>query len=205
MLRNVALFFLGSFLYDVKYSLHLQVNLEFSSGYVGLYIGIGKLLLITIERFFCQIFLFLHALFMPPNFKHSYILGVGLFFLLMESWVVSLQLISFCLSRIGLIVQDHSDPMFSSYAYKSHYLLNESNRAELMKLPMIPSSSASKKKCEKGKNQNSFSLLFLHFLFFFSKWRGGMYACQAPSVAFSRFCLGGCDYLHTAAKLSKRA
>ncbi|KAL1773017.1 histone-lysine N-methyltransferase NSD3 isoform X3 [Sigmodon hispidus] len=49
----------------------------------------------------------------------------------------------------GLIVQDHSDPMFSSYAYKSHYLLNESNRAELMKLPMIPSSSASKKKCEK--------------------------------------------------------
>ncbi|XP_010944546.1 histone-lysine N-methyltransferase NSD3 isoform X1 [Camelus dromedarius] len=50
----------------------------------------------------------------------------------------------------GLIVQDHSDPMFSSYAYKSHYLLNESNRAELMKLPMIPSSSASKKKCEKG-------------------------------------------------------
>ncbi|XP_045444827.1 histone-lysine N-methyltransferase NSD3 isoform X4 [Pipistrellus kuhlii] len=49
----------------------------------------------------------------------------------------------------GLIVQDHSDPMFSSYAYKSHYLLNESNRAELMKLPMIPSSSASKKKYEK--------------------------------------------------------
>ncbi|EPY82275.1 histone-lysine N-methyltransferase NSD3 [Camelus ferus] len=51
----------------------------------------------------------------------------------------------------GLIVQDHSDPMFSSYAYKSHYLLNESNRAELMKLPMIPSSSASKKKCEKAE------------------------------------------------------
>eukprot|EP00072_Mus_musculus_P066404 XP_017168167.1 PREDICTED: histone-lysine N-methyltransferase NSD3 isoform X2 [Mus musculus] len=50
----------------------------------------------------------------------------------------------------GLIVQDHSDPMFSSYAYKSHYLLSESNRAELMKLPMIPSSSASKKRCEKG-------------------------------------------------------
>ncbi|KAG8141296.1 hypothetical protein E2320_006929 [Naja naja] len=51
----------------------------------------------------------------------------------------------------GLIVQDHSDPLFSSYANKSHYLLNESNRAELMKLPMIPpSSSASKKKCEKG-------------------------------------------------------
>ncbi|XP_029459790.1 histone-lysine N-methyltransferase NSD3 isoform X1 [Rhinatrema bivittatum] len=51
----------------------------------------------------------------------------------------------------GLIVQDHSEPLFSSYAFKSHYLLNESNRAELMKLPMIPSSSsASKKKCEKG-------------------------------------------------------
>ncbi|KAM3830927.1 histone-lysine N-methyltransferase NSD3 isoform 2-T2 [Vipera latastei] len=50
----------------------------------------------------------------------------------------------------GLIVQDHSDPLFSSYANKSHYLLNESNRAELMKLPMIPpSSSASKKKCGK--------------------------------------------------------
>lgn len=88
----------------------------------------------------------------------------------MESWVVSLQLISFCLFRIGLIVQDHSDPLFSSYAYKSHYLLNESNRAELMKLPMIPpSSSASKKKCEKG-NQNSFFLfIFLSlFLLFFS-------------------------------------
>ncbi|OXB75074.1 UNVERIFIED_CONTAM: hypothetical protein H355_015435 [Colinus virginianus] len=50
-----------------------------------------------------------------------------------------------------LVVQDHSDPLFSSYAYKSHYLLNESNRAELMKLPMIPPpSSASKKKCEKA-------------------------------------------------------
>lgn len=84
----------------------------------------------------------------------------------MESWVVSLQLISFCLFRIGLIVQDHSDPLFSSYAYKSHYLLNESNRAELMKLPMIPpSSSASKKKCEKG-NQNSF-FLFFNFLLTF--------------------------------------
>lgn len=84
---------------------------------------------------------------------------MGLFdFSFMESWVVSLQLISFCLFRIGLVVQDHSDPLFSSYAYKSHYLLNESNRAELMKLPMIPPpSSASKKKCEKG-NQNSFFL-----------------------------------------------
>lgn len=86
-------------------------------------------------------------------------------FLLMESWVASLQLISFCLFRIGLIVQDHSDPLFSSYANKSHYLLNESNRAELMKLPMIPpSSSASKKKCEKG-NQNSFFLFLIFFHF----------------------------------------
>ncbi|XP_043940254.1 histone-lysine N-methyltransferase NSD3 [Protopterus annectens] len=51
----------------------------------------------------------------------------------------------------GLIVRDHSDPMISSFACKSHYLLSESNRAELMmKLPMIPSSSASKKKYEKG-------------------------------------------------------
>lgn len=95
----------------------------------------------------------------------------------MESWVVSLQLISFCLFHIGLIVQDHSDPMFSSYAYKSHYLLNESNRAELMKLPMIPSSSASKKKCEKGNNQNSLSLAFIFafpfFFFFFSLNEGG--------------------------------
>ncbi|EMP41722.1 Histone-lysine N-methyltransferase NSD3 [Chelonia mydas] len=55
----------------------------------------------------------------------------------------------------GLVVQDHSDPLFSSYAYKSHYLLNESNRAELMKLPMIPPpSSASKKKCEKATQSN---------------------------------------------------
>lgn len=92
----------------------------------------------------------------------------------MESWVVSLQLISFCLFRIGLIVQDHSDPMFSSYAYKSHYLLNESNRAELMKLPMIPSSSASKKKCEKGNNQNSLSLAFIFaFPIFFFLNEGG--------------------------------
>ena len=49
-------------------------------------------------------------------------------------------------------------------------------------------------------------LLFLHFLFFFLfKWRGKMYACQAPSVAFSKFYLGGCDCLHMAAKLLKRA
>lgn len=77
---------------------------------------------------------------------------IGAIFPLLESWVVSSQLISFCLSHIGLVVQDHSDPMFSSYVYKSHYLLNESNRAELMKSPMIPSSSASKKKCEKGNH-----------------------------------------------------
>lgn len=64
--------------------------------------------------------------------------------------------------------------MFSSYAYKSHYLLNESNRAELMKLPMIPSSSASKKKCEKGNNQNSLYLAFIFaFPIFFSLNGGG--------------------------------
>lgn len=122
----------------------------------------------------CRILLFLQTLSCPPPprppspaVKHSCIVGVGLLFL-MESWVVSLQLISFCLFRIGLIVQDHSDPMFSSYAYKSHYLLNESNRAELMKLPMIPSSSASKKKCEKGNNHNSLSFIFAFPFFFFS-------------------------------------
>lgn len=105
----------------------------------------------------------------------------------MESWVVSLQLISFCLFRIGLVVQDHSDPLFSSYAYKSHYLLNESNRAELMKLPMIPPpSSASKKKCEKG-NQNSFflfNLLSLFLLFLSLEIKQEMSACQAPLIAF---------------------
>lgn len=84
-----------------------------------------------------------------PHFIHSH---PSLISPLMESWVVSSQLISFCLFHIGLIVQDHSDPMFSSYAYKSHYLLNESTRAELMRLPMVPSSSASQKKCEKGNN-----------------------------------------------------
>lgn len=104
----------------------------------------------------------------------------------MESWVVSLQLISFCLFRIGLVVQDHSDPLFSSYAYKSHYLLNESNRAELMKLPMIPPpSSASKKKCEKG-NQNSFFLFNLLSLFSIISLslNREMSACQAPLTAF---------------------
>uniref|UniRef100_A0A8K9XM71 Histone-lysine N-methyltransferase NSD3 n=1 Tax=Oncorhynchus mykiss TaxID=8022 RepID=A0A8K9XM71_ONCMY len=45
----------------------------------------------------------------------------------------------------GLLVQDLTDTILSSYAYKSHYLLTESNRAEL-KLPMIPSSSSATKK-----------------------------------------------------------
>uniref|UniRef100_A0A3P8TJP2 Histone-lysine N-methyltransferase NSD3 n=1 Tax=Amphiprion percula TaxID=161767 RepID=A0A3P8TJP2_AMPPE len=50
----------------------------------------------------------------------------------------------------GLLVQDLNDTILSSYAYKSHYLLTESNRAEL-KLPMIPSpSSATKKNVGKG-------------------------------------------------------
>ncbi|XP_029999106.1 histone-lysine N-methyltransferase NSD3 isoform X4 [Sphaeramia orbicularis] len=50
----------------------------------------------------------------------------------------------------GLLVQDLTDTILSSYAYKSHYLLTESNRAEL-KLPMIPSpSSATKKNIGKG-------------------------------------------------------
>uniref|UniRef100_A0A8C8DRT5 Histone-lysine N-methyltransferase NSD3 n=1 Tax=Oryzias sinensis TaxID=183150 RepID=A0A8C8DRT5_9TELE len=50
----------------------------------------------------------------------------------------------------GLLVQDLTDTILSSYAYKSHYLLTESNRAEL-KLPMIPSpSSATKKNVGKG-------------------------------------------------------
>ncbi|XP_045081670.1 histone-lysine N-methyltransferase NSD3 isoform X2 [Coregonus clupeaformis] len=51
----------------------------------------------------------------------------------------------------GLLVQDLTDTILSSYAYKSHYLLTESNRAEL-KLPMIPSSSsATKKNIGKGE------------------------------------------------------
>ncbi|KAL6113931.1 nsd3 [Pungitius sinensis] len=50
----------------------------------------------------------------------------------------------------GLLVQDLTDTILSSYAHKSHYLLTESNRAEL-KLPMIPSpSSATKKNVGKG-------------------------------------------------------
>uniref|UniRef100_A0A8C9RY16 Histone-lysine N-methyltransferase NSD3 n=1 Tax=Scleropages formosus TaxID=113540 RepID=A0A8C9RY16_SCLFO len=51
----------------------------------------------------------------------------------------------------GLLVQDGTDnPILSSYAYKSHYLLTESNGADLMKVPMIPSSSATKKNVGKG-------------------------------------------------------
>nr|XP_048312392.1 histone-lysine N-methyltransferase NSD3 isoform X2 [Myodes glareolus] len=88
----------------------------------------------------------------------------------------------------GLVVQDHSDPMFSSYAYKSHYLLNESNRAELMKSPMIPSSSASKKKCEKG---------------------GKLLCCESCPAAFHPECLSidlpqgcwSCDYCRAGRKL----
>lgn len=120
----------------------------------------------------------------------------------MESWVVSLQFISFCLFRIGLIVQDHSDPMFSSYAYKSHYLLNESNRAELMKLPMIPSSSASKKKYEKGNNQNSLSCFLFAFPIFFLNEGGKCMPVKHHLLLFYR---GGCNCLHMAANLLKRA
>uniref|UniRef100_A0A4W3IL44 Nuclear receptor binding SET domain protein 3 n=1 Tax=Callorhinchus milii TaxID=7868 RepID=A0A4W3IL44_CALMI len=52
----------------------------------------------------------------------------------------------------GVIEQHQSESLFSSYAYKSHYLLSESNRsAELLKLAMIPPSpSATVKKCGKG-------------------------------------------------------
>lgn len=58
--------------------------------------------------------------------------------------------VSSCVSCVGLLVQDLTDTILSSYAYKSHYLLTESNRAEL-KLPMIPSpSSATKKNVGKG-------------------------------------------------------
>ncbi|KAM8974282.1 histone-lysine N-methyltransferase NSD3 isoform 2-T2 [Pelodytes ibericus] len=49
----------------------------------------------------------------------------------------------------GLIVQDYS--LVSSMSFKSHFLLTDSKRAELMKIPMIPSSSpAFIKKSEKG-------------------------------------------------------
>lgn len=66
-------------------------------------------------------------------------------------WVwLRLTPVSSCVSCVGLLVQDLTDTILSSYAYKSHYLLTESNRAEL-KLPMIPSpSSATKKNVGKG-------------------------------------------------------
>ncbi|XP_063304493.1 histone-lysine N-methyltransferase NSD3 isoform X2 [Pelobates fuscus] len=49
----------------------------------------------------------------------------------------------------GLIVQEYS--LVSSMSFKSHFLLTDSKRAELMKIPMIPSSSpAFIKKSEKG-------------------------------------------------------
>ncbi|KAJ8286320.1 hypothetical protein GJAV_G00037110 [Gymnothorax javanicus] len=51
----------------------------------------------------------------------------------------------------GLLVQDRTDIILRSYAYKSHYLLTDSNGGEMMKMPMIPkSSSAAKKTIEKG-------------------------------------------------------
>ncbi|KAM4676345.1 histone-lysine N-methyltransferase NSD3 [Discoglossus pictus] len=49
----------------------------------------------------------------------------------------------------GLIVQEYT--LVSSMSFKSHFLLTDSKRAELMKIPMIPSSSpAYIKKSEKG-------------------------------------------------------
>ncbi|XP_075063137.1 histone-lysine N-methyltransferase NSD3 isoform X5 [Mixophyes fleayi] len=58
--------------------------------------------------------------------------------------------VSFCfVCARGLIVQDYT--LVSSMSFKSHFLLNDSKRAELMKIPMIPSSSpAFLKKSEKG-------------------------------------------------------
>ncbi|XP_048474648.1 histone-lysine N-methyltransferase NSD3 isoform X6 [Rhincodon typus] len=66
----------------------------------------------------------------------------------------SLQVnVSWCfICARGLIEQDQSETLISSYTYKSHYLLSESNRsAELLKKPMIPPSpSTAVKKCGKG-------------------------------------------------------
>ncbi|XP_040202163.1 histone-lysine N-methyltransferase NSD3 isoform X5 [Rana temporaria] len=61
--------------------------------------------------------------------------------------------VSFCFvcarGKQWLIVQDYT--LVSSMSFKSHFLLNDSKRAELMKIPMIPSSSpAFLKKSEKG-------------------------------------------------------
>lgn len=73
-----------------------------------------------------------------------------LFFLVILRVWLRLTPVSSCVSCVGLLVQDLTDTILSSYAYKSHYLLTESNRAEL-KLPMIPSpSSATKKNVGKG-------------------------------------------------------
>ncbi|XP_078421729.1 histone-lysine N-methyltransferase NSD3 isoform X2 [Cetorhinus maximus] len=66
----------------------------------------------------------------------------------------SLQVnVSWCfICARGVIEQDQSETLISSYTYKSHYLLSESNRsAELLKKPMIPPSpSTTVKKCGKG-------------------------------------------------------
>ncbi len=63
-----------------------------------------------------------------------------------ESWVVSLTHDFSCLSSCRAFSARHTDTILSSYTFKSHYLLTESNRAELMKLPMIPSSSSATKR-----------------------------------------------------------
>ncbi|XP_072913947.1 histone-lysine N-methyltransferase NSD3 isoform X1 [Hemitrygon akajei] len=66
----------------------------------------------------------------------------------------SLQVnVSWCfICARGVINQDQSETLISSYTYKSHYLLSESNRStELLKKPMIPPSpSTTVKKCGKG-------------------------------------------------------
>lgn len=80
----------------------------------------------------------------------------------LEFWL-RLTPVSSCVSCVGLLVQDLTDTILSSYAYKSHYLLTESNRAEL-KLPMIPSpSSATKKNVGKGNWTAFLFLLVSHW------------------------------------------
>ncbi|XP_055518087.1 histone-lysine N-methyltransferase NSD3 isoform X2 [Leucoraja erinacea] len=73
---------------------------------------------------------------------------------LKKSSRASLQVnVSWCfICARGVIDQDQSETLISSYTYKSHYLLSESNRsAELLKKPMIPPSpSTTVKKCVKG-------------------------------------------------------